>query len=285
MSVNRKVQYIGVPFGWGAKEPGTQDGPESILNVLPQSLKEKALLLPKYECSKVHPSYEEAFPFVEKINVELAYHVHSSLQKGDFPLIVGGDHSIAIGSWSGVKKYFGDFGLIWIDAHMDAHTFETSPSKSFHGMPLAVLLGFGDEKLTRLGGSAPKIKPENLFLIGIRHFEKDEENLLKKLGVRIYYMEEIRQRSSRDVFLESVFNLQRRNLSIGVSLDIDAFDEECAPGTGTPEKNGFNEEEISAFLKHVKGSLCALEIIEFNPSFDHNYKTRDLMTRLIHICL
>ena len=156
---------------------------------------------------------------------------------------IGGDHACAVGTWSGVAQALapqGDLGLIWSDAHMDAHTFDTTPSGNIHGMPIACLLGHGDPSLTHIASKQPKIKPEHLCLIGIRDFEAGEAELLKQLDVRIITMEEVQQRGFEDCMQEALTIANNGTAGFGISIDLDGFDPKQAPAVGTPVANGLD---------------------------------------------
>src|SRR5665213_879539 len=165
------------------------------------------------------------------------------LQQHKFVSVVGGDHSCAIGTWSGVydaMHHLGDIGLIWIDAHMDSHTPETTPTNHIHGMPLACLLGYGYPTLTGVLHAAPKFKPENVCLIGVRSYEKGEAALLKHLNVRVFFMEEVQERGFEVVLAEAVQHVNQHTIGYGITLDIDAVDPLEAPGVDVPEPEGIH---------------------------------------------
>ena len=216
----------------------------------------------------------------------LCNRIKNIVRHGSFPVVIGGDHACAMGTWSGVISEFEaeeNFGLIWVDAHMDAHTIETSPSKAYHGMPLAHLLGAGEEEFYEIGSPKRKINPKHLCLIGIRSFEKEEQKLLETLGVRIFYMHEIRKRGFDAVWKEAVEIVNKGTKGFGVSIDLDAFDPSEAPATGSLEKGGLLAGEIMpAFQKISKmNNFRALEIAEFNPTLPGKIKTLDLMESIL----
>ena len=204
------------------------------------------------------------------------------LDKGGFPISVGGGHSMAMGTWSGVTSALhveGKFGLIWFDAHMDAHTPDTSDSGDYHGMPLAHLLGYGDEELRSIGGEIPKISPNHLCLVGIRSYEEGEANLLQKLGVRIFYIDEVKQRGLNDVVKEALTIVKNGTEGYGITIDVDAFDPEDAPGTGTKEPDGLRgEEAVKAFaMFNGDSDLKGLELAEYNHHLGNNGVTSKLI--------
>jgi arginase len=208
------------------------------------------------------------------------------LQGGHFPLVVGGDHSCAIGTWSGVHRALanhGPVGLIWIDAHMDSHTFATTPSGQIHGMPLACLLGHGETALTRIGGAEAKLRPEQVCLIGVRSYEAGEAALLHRLGVRVYDMDEIRRRGLAEVFEEALAIVRQGTAGFGVSVDLDALDPGEEPGVGTPVAGGLRRAELADALSHLRGdpAFVAMEIVEYNPRRDRRHATADAAGALL----
>lgn len=222
-------------------------------------------------------------------NTKLANTVSNIVQKyNEFSVIIGGDHSCGIGTWSGIVKGLNtknNFGLIWIDAHMDAHTYATSPSKCYHGMPLAVLLGKGDEALCNIGLHGRKIKPNNLVLIGVRSFEDGERKLLEENGVKIFYMDDVKSLGIQRVFEETLQIVTNNTQGFGISIDLDAFDPAYTPGVGSPEPDGLNFKETSKYLPLLFSSeyLKCLEIVEFNPSIDKEDKTANVLHKILSI--
>ena len=275
----RRVRVIGVASGSGARDPGCQDGPDQLRSIgifrALQAVDDRLY----WDQTITPPSpATNALDTVAHISDVLAKGVHGILAEGSFPLVIGGDHSCAIGTWSGVHAHVsaaGRFGLLWIDAHMDSHTFRTSPSKAIHGMPLACLLGFGHYRLTQVMSAGPKIQPQDLCLIGVRSFESGEAALLRRLGVRVYFMSDVRRRGLHEVFSEAVALVSKETVGYGISLDIDALDPVEEPGVGSPVPDGLLESDLSAALKsiHADKKLLALEIVEYNPHRDRNNVT------------
>jgi len=203
-----------------------------------------------------------------------------------FFMVLGGDHTCAIGTWSGASysmKKAGPIGLIWIDAHMDSHTPESSLTGNYHGMPLACLLGFGEPGLTSILDKAPKIKPEHLCLIGIRSFESAEDALLKSLNVRIYYMDEIENRGLKVIMQEALEIVTKGTAGFGISLDIDSIDPIDAPATDVSEPGGIRAKELCEALPIAARSphLLGVEITEFDPHRDIEQKTEKLIPKLM----
>lgn len=198
--------------------------------------------------------------------------------------VVGGDHSCAIGTWSGASTGLdGPLGLIWLDAHMDSHTPATSPSGAVHGMPLACLLGCGPASLVELGGPSPKLRPQNVCLVGVRSFEPEEARLLHELGVRIFHIDEVERRGLSVVMHEALDRCQRQTAGFGLTIDLDVIDPVDAPGVGSPESSGICGKDLAKSLEQIGDhpNLVGVEIAEFNPDKDIDSKTAELVYRLL----
>lgn len=207
-------------------------------------------------------------------------------KKKEFFLVLGGDHSSAIGTWSGAKQALQEgekLGLIWIDAHMDSHTPQTTLTGNIHGMPLACLLGVGDAVLTNILVPSPVVYPENICLIGIRSFEEAEAALLTRLKVRIFYMDEVNQRGIDAVMQDALSIVTRGTAAFGVSLDIDSIDPMDAPATDVSEPGGIRAIPLCAALSRLANhpNCMGAEIAEFNPHRDIDQKTEKLIPELI----
>lgn len=229
-----------------------------------------------------HHQQAAALPDIAVLSEKLARFTEQSTLNHHFFITLGGDHTAAIGSWSGAAKVIHDLGLIWFDAHMDSHTFKTTSSNNIHGMPLAILLGHGEKKLTHILSDKPKLKPENVVLIGVRSFEHGEAALLKKLGVKIFYMDDIKNFGVKKIIREAITIVTRNTNCFGISIDLDGFDPVDAPGVCTPAPNGIRSDdflhECKAITHHPK--LIGADIVEFNPVADINHKTEKLALML-----
>lgn len=217
---------------------------------------------------------------------DLAAHCHQVVKLGKRFAVIGGDHSCAIGTWSGVYQALaekGTIGMVWLDAHMDSHTHQTSHSGAVHGMPLAALLGFGDPLLTGVAGDGPKLKASNVALIGVRSFEPEEKALLTGLGVRIYYMDEVQQRGMARVFDEAVNIARDGTVGFGVSVDLDAIDPNDAPGVGSPEPQGLGARNVINALHSLNryDDFLGIEVVELNPARDQNDQTAELALAML----
>ena len=174
---------------------------------------------------------------------KLAAKVDEIVQGGSFPLVLGGDHSIAIGTLAGVSKHYQNLGVIWFDAHGDLNTEETSPSGNIHGMPLAVSLGIGHPDLVNIYGYAPKVKPEHIVIIGARSLDEGEKKLIREKGIKVYTMHEIDRLGMTKVMEECISYLKERTDGVHLSLDLDGLDPVDAPGVGTPVIGGISYRE------------------------------------------
>lgn len=221
---------------------------------------------------------------LSRLNKSISLFTQNLIEENKPFLIVGGDHSCALGTWGGVLNGLqqpGKFGLIWLDAHMDAHTFATSPSGNVHGMPLAALLGKADKKLAGIYPGSYFIKPENLILIGVRSYEKEEYDRLKQAAVEIVFANRINGLAR--ALIQAIDKLSLSCQTIGISIDLDFIDPEDAPGVETPAPGGIKAgeliEALSLINRHPK--VCGLEISEFNPEKDIKNKTLDLMKDMV----
>jgi arginase len=265
------IPCIGLASGAGAGNRGCGDGPLYLKKSL--GLTWQRMINPIDNAT------------IAALNSELAMSAKLVADTRQFFLSFGGDHSCAIGTWSGVSESYrqeGDIGLIWIDAHMDAHTQETSPSGNLHGMPLAVLLGYGDPTLTNILSSLPKVKPENVVLIGIRSFEESEEALLATLNVQIYYADQVKTMGLANILQMVIHDLSKRTVGYGVSFDVDAIDPSVVSATGTPVPDGIDGEEMlsSLTLFNIHRPL-AFELVEYNPNLDEDGSTFMYIKRLL----
>jgi arginase len=201
-------------------------------------------------------------------------------QQRDKLVVVGGDHSIAAGTWRGIGKHGGPPGLLWIDTHLDAHTPHTSPSGNPHGMPLAALLGHGEREMTDLGG--PSLDPRRVVVFGVHSYEPEERALLRALGVRIFTTTDIARHGLRASLNEALAIVRSGPNGFGITLDIDAVDPSEAPGVSTPAANGLHGEELAAALTGLLWlpDCRAVELVEYNPERDIDARTARLLLRL-----
>lgn len=273
----REIAAIGVASCLGAQEAGCASAPLTMRHLR---------LKDRLEKHNIHFSWTKTLlplPLAEndasrlfaitQTCKQLARQIKHSLFKHQQFVVIGGDHSCAIGTWSGAYAAIqskGALGLIWIDAHMDSHLPETSPSNAIHGMPVAALLGYGYSDLTQIESSNPKIKPENLCLVGIRSFEKEEAELLDQLGVKIFYMSDIQQLGLNKVLQLAQQHVTASTVAYGISLDLDAIDPRDAPGIGSPEPGGLAASELLNALANLnyESNFLGIEVTELNPEKD-----------------
>ncbi len=287
-----RYPLIGYACGNGAGDIGTHIGPETIeksnlFAKIKNNFAWQETYKPKAICQK-----ETALPYLAEINKNLANNTFKATSNKEKFLVIGGDHSSAIGTWSGASEALfgkGPLGLIWVDAHMDGHTFLTSETLNIHGMPFACLLGHGEPELTNILSSRPKILPENTCLIGIRSFEKAEQELLESLNIRIFYMKEIHERGLDKVMKEAFEIVNKNTAGFGISLDLDAFDPIDAPGVGTPVADGIKTSEFKPLLSKycIKywSRFVGTEIVEFNPYYDQENKTEETLVSMAEAML
>lgn len=220
---------------------------------------------------------------VVSMNERLARKVAQEAAAGHFPLVLGGDHSIAIGTIAGLSEHYENLGVIWIDAHADMNTEETTPSGNIHGMPLAVSLGLGNEQLTSIMKQGPKIKPENIVLIGIRDLDEGEKQLIKQLNIKIYTMHEVDRFGMDRIMEETIAYLKDKTDGVHLSFDVDGVDPSEAPAVGTPVAGGltFRESRLALEILAEENIITSAEFVEVNPLLDKNNKTSELVLNLI----
>lgn len=220
---------------------------------------------------------------VVQASTKIADKVDKIMKEGSFPLVLGGDHSIAIGTLAGISKYFKRLGVIWFDAHGDLNTPETSPSGNIHGMSLAVSLGLGETTLTQIGGYCPKIQPENIVIIGARSLDEGEKRLIKEKGIKVYTMHEIDRLGIPKVIEETIAYFKDRTDGVHLSLDLDGLDPLYATGVGTPVEGGLNyrESHLAMEMFFESEMITSAEFVEVNPILDEKNKTGILAVGLM----
>ena len=267
--MQRQVEIIGAAWGLGGAHPGCAEAPEVLAPLLVEELQRRGVALRAGPI--LHPSVAERRKqaAVSRLCGELAVAVADAARRGALPCVLGGDHSCAGGTWTGVARALqGDLGLVWIDAHMDAHTPGTSHTGRLHGMPLAWLLGQDDDPL--YGLAAGVLEPQHVALLGVRSFEPEERARLDRLGVRVVYMEEIRSRGLPAVLDEALGIAGRGTAAFGISVDLDVVTPEEAPGVGTPVPGGIAGAQLARALERIGGhpQLAAVELVEYCPRLD-----------------
>ncbi len=290
------VSIIGFPMDLGAGRRGVDMGPSALriaglqskLENLGYDVKDTGdVKIEIMERQKVKNLKLKFLSEILKTSVSLASKVEKILDKGDFPLCLGGDHSMALGTIAGIsahcKKNKLRLGVIWIDAHTDMNTEETTPSGNIHGMPLAASLGIGNDKLVNLYGINPKFKPENCALIGIRSVDAAEKMNIKKLKIPISTMADIDKVGIHRIMVKALKHFRESVDHIHVSFDVDSVDPSLAPGVGTPIPGGLSYREAHLIMESIAecGCMSSLEVAEVNPILDHKNKTAIFTTDLI----
>ena len=283
-----KIKILGVPLDLGQERRGVDMGPFAVraagLNANLQSLGHEvedggnvSVRLPEQQhFGDQHAKYLNE---IAATSQEVAQRVYEALAAGYFPMVLGGDHSVAIGTQAGVAKFFHDrgqeVGCLWIDAHADMNTPESSPSGNIHGMPFAASLGHGPASLTHLLGFAPKLRPEKCALIGIRDLDAQERQIVRASGVNYFTMRDIDEQGMRIVIERAIKVASKDTAGFVVSFDMDVVDPSEAPGVGTPVRGGitFREAHLAMEMVADTGKMLAFELVEINPIIDVMNKT------------
>jgi arginase len=296
----KAVTVIGVPLDLGSGRRGVDMGP-SALRVADLNRKVANLGYPVTDAGDVRVSIAETLHFgsgqskflkeILETCEQLSDLVEATLARGSLPIVLGGDHSIALGTLAGAGRHFQkdqkSVGLIWFDAHADFNTPDSSPSGNVHGMPLAAAVGVGPKELTGLGNFCPKVQPQNAVLVGVRAIDEPEKNLLVSSAVRVFTMRDIDERGMRSVVEEAIRIATQHTAGLAVSWDMDFLDPAFAPGVGTPVKGGASYREAHLAMEMIADTnrLVSLELVEVNPVLDHMNTTAALGVELIQSAL
>jgi arginase len=291
----RQIRVIGVPLDLGQSRRGVDMGPsavrvaglearlESIGHVVEDGGNVAVAIPEQKKEGAAHAKYLREITATCTKSAEL---VLKTLEAGKVPMVLGGDHSVAAGTVAGVAEFYRrqnqKIGLIWIDAHSDMNTPETSPSGNVHGMPLAALMGLGPAELGNIFNFSPKVRPENCVLVGIRDVDAHEKENIRRAGVEVFTMRDIDERGMRAVMEEALRMAGRGTAGYHVSLDMDWIDPEDAPGVGTPVWGGatYREAHLAMEIIADHGRLLSFEIVEVNPVIDEHNQTADLAVEL-----
>jgi arginase len=288
----KEIHIIGVPSDYGQGRRGVDMGPSAIRYA---GLKEKLEQLghsvidlgdvpvPTPETRRIDDQKLKYLPEVVSICEALCHQVRGVVAAGHTPVVLGGDHSIAIGSLAGVAAAGKQFGLIWFDAHGDMNTHETTPSGNIHGMPLAASLGLGHEALTRIGGPSPKVRADKVVLVGARSIDREEAELIRQSGITVFTMAEI-DRLGTDAVMQQAIEIAGKDTDgIHLSLDLDALDPTFAPGVGTPVNGGvtYREGHLAMELLAESGRLLSVDVVEVNPILDYRNQTGRMAVELV----
>lgn len=287
-----RICVIGAPIDLGADRRGVDIGPRAIryaglseqLQRLGHSIHDVGNLTVPFaegqQAGNPHLKYLE--PIVQ-VSDELARLVTTTLQAREFPLVLGGDHSIALGSISGVARVHQPLGVLWIDAHADFNTEETTPSGNIHGMILSALAGLGTQRLTHIGGWAPKIDPARIAIVGARDLDEGEKNLLRAHHVHVFTMSDIDRRGIANIMRQAIQIVGANGAPIHLSLDMDSLDPREAPGVGTPVRGGLSYREAHFSMEMVAetGRVVSMDVVEVNSILDRENTTALLAVELV----
>jgi len=292
----QKIRILGVPLDLGQERRGVDMGPSAVraagLNSAIRGLGIKVedagnifVRIPEEQhFGDKRAKYLKEIAETSQITAD---RINQTLEAGLFPISLGGDHSIAVGAQAGVSKYFRDrqqsIGCIWIDAHADMNTPETSPSGNVHGMPFAATLGLGPEPLVNLYGYAPKIQPRHCVLVGARNLDRQEQTLVKNSGINVFTMRAIDEQGMGEVMQKSLALATDGTAGFVVSFDMDVVDPSEAPGVGTAVSGGITFREAHLAMEMISDSkkMLSLEVVEINPIIDIANKTAILAVGLV----
>ncbi|MFI5236620.1 MAG: arginase [Ignavibacteriales bacterium] len=290
------VSLIGFPMDLGADRRGVDMGPSALrisglqarLETLGYKVEDTGdIKIEIMEKQKIKNPKLKYLDEIIKTSRQLADKVEKILESGGFPLCLGGDHSMALGTISGIASFCRKkklrLGVIWIDAHSDMNTDDTSPSGNIHGMPLASLMGLGNNELVNFLGFSPKLLPENSALIGIRSVDEAEKLNIKKMNVPVYTMNDIDKLGIHRIIAKVLKQFRERVDHIHISFDLDSVDPSVAPGVGTPVPGGLSFREAHLLMETIAecGCMSSLEVAEINPILDNKNQSAVFTAELI----
>jgi len=287
-----RISLLGVPMDLGADRRGVDMGPSAIRYA---GLSEKlyalghdvsnldAIPVPEPETRTPGDPRLKYLDLIVTVAAQTADRVADQLALDRLPVVLGGDHSIALGSVSGAARAQGTTGLLWLDAHADFNTAETSPSGNIHGMILASLVGLGDPRLVHAAGAGPHVDSQRVAIIGARDIDPGERDLLRQAGVRVYTMSDIDRRGMAAITREAIARVSEDTTGLHVSFDVDVVDPSEAPGVGTPVPGGvtYREAHLAMELVAESGRLRSLDVVEVNPILDRENRTAVLAAELV----
>lgn len=293
--VPRKVRVIGVPLDLGQSRRGVDMGPsavrvaglqarlEALGHVVEDAGNIAVAIAEQKEEGDPHAKYLKEITATCSKHAEL---VVQTLEAGKVPVVLGGDHSVGAGTVAGVAEFYRrqgqKIGLLWIDAHTDVNTPDSSPSGNVHGMPLAAIMGLGPADLANIFNFSPKISPENCVLVGVRDIDAIEKENVLRAGIKVFTMRDIDERGMRSIMEEALRVAGRGTIGYHVSLDMDWVDPEDAPGVGTPVRGGatYREAHLAMEIIADHGRMLSFEVVEVNPVIDEHNRTADLAVEL-----
>jgi arginase len=290
------IAVIGAPLDLGSSRRGVDMGP-SALRVANLNSRIAALGYEVEDLGNVPadlqentpegPKHAKYLPQIAAICERLGQMVYQAMTDGKAPLVLGGDHSIAAGTVAGLAKYFKKkrqkLGLIWIDAHADMNTPQSSPSGNIHGMPLACCIGLGPPELSKIFGFSPKVEPGNVALVGIRDVDILERAHVRQAGIHAFTMRDVDERGLQKVMSEAINIATKGTAGFHLSLDLDYVDPRDAPGVGTPVRGGATYREAHLAMEMIcdSNAMVSMEAVEVNPVLDEVNRTADLAVELI----
>ncbi len=293
----RNIRILGVPLDLGQSRRGVDMGPSAVrvaglqarLEALGHRVQDSGnIAVDIAETQSMGAHDAKYLHAITETCTREAEQVMETLAAGQTPLVLGGDHSIAVGTVSGVAEFYRRkkqrIGLIWMDAHADINTPATSPSGNVHGMPVAALMGLGPDELKEIFGWFPKVAPENVVLLGVRDIDATEKENIRRAGItEVYTMRDIDERGMRTVMEEALRAAGRGTAGYHISLDMDWIDPEDAPGVGTPVRGGatYREAHLAMEIIADHGRMLSFELVEVNPVIDEHNRTADLAVELI----
>lgn len=291
-SINPNISIIGVAIDLGAGTPGVSLGPSAIryagvtdkLTQIGYNVKDEGDILANKTISPLTDGIKLRYlDEVARVNTELCNKVSNIMSEGRFPLVLGGDHSIAIGTIAGVLQHKKNLGVIWFDAHGDINTEETSPTGNIHGMPVAVSLGFGHERLTSIGGKDNKLQPEKIVFIGCRDLDQGERKVLREKGITVFTMHEVDRYGMTEVIERALKIAGDGTDGIHVSFDLDSMDPLYVEGTGTRVPGGltYRESHLALEMIALSEKLVSAEFVEVNPIIDVKNQTANTAVALM----
>jgi arginase len=284
--MQRQVELIGAAWGIGGADPGCAEAPRVLIPLVQQRLSEQGV--PSFPGPILEPPPGERRKTfaVSKLCRELAAATVAARRRGRLPCVIGGDHSCAGGTWTGVARTLaGSMGLVWVDAHMDSHTPATTHTGRLHGMPLAWLLGEDDDPLYGLASGV--LEPQHVCLVGVRSYEPEEDERLRRLGVRVVFMDEVHGRGIDAVLDEALAIATAGTAGFGVSIDLDVVTPDEAPHVGTPVEDGVSSSELARALERIPAQpgFAAVELVEYSPRLDRDGRTARVAIDLLGAAL
>lgn len=291
-TLNKDIGIIGLPMDMGAQTIGARLGPEAIrIAGLNDKLRSQGHTIKDYGNLEIQNEYKRVRSkdnmnhkdIVLGANQRLFESVDRIIKSGDFPLILGGDHSLVLGSFSAVLANYKNPGLIYFDAHGDINTSQTSPTGNIHGMPLSMLMGYGPEPFSQLGDVENKLKAENIVFIGLSDLDAGEIEIIKEKNIKAYTINDIANQGIGPIVKEAITYLEDKTDGIHVSFDVDVMDPKYAPGTGINLEGGLDFREARLALEMVAqiSRLTSFDLVEVNPLKDHKNQTAQLAVDLI----